>query len=377
VSDVSSFDGTDRVIRRVAVLGLGNVGTLVADLLALAGFDVLAADSRPDAAAGRESAHLDATDEIAVAALLGSVDAVVSCLPYMLNADLARAAVQAGVHYFDLTEDTETSKVIRRLAETADTVLAPHCGLAPGFICIVGGELAGSLETVDRLALRVGALPQSPNTALGYAFTWSPAGVINEYLNACEVLDEFELATVPSLGDVERIVVDGVGYEAFATSGGLGTMCDTLAGTIRRLDYKSIRYPGHCELMRFLLLEVGLQRRRLQAEELLSDAYPGVRDDLVIVYAAAEGIRDGRRAREEIVRTYRPRVVDGRERTAIAWTTAAGVVGTIELVASRRLPTRGFVHQEQIALDEFLATSAGSLLGTGSRPDPDRAPVAT
>jgi saccharopine dehydrogenase (NAD+, L-lysine-forming) len=168
--------------------------------------------------------------------------------------------------------------------------------------------------------------------------------------------------TVPPLSDLETIVIDGAPYEAFSTSGGLGTMCETFAGRVDRLDYKTIRYPGHRQLMLFMLQELGLGRQREEAVRLLGDAYPPVRDDLVIVYAAADGTSGGRRAREEFVRVYRPRIVAGDARTAIAWTTAAGAVGMVELLAEGSLPDSGFVCQEDVALDAFLATSAGQML---------------
>ena len=245
--------------------------------------------------------------------LFADVDAVISCLPYFLNAGIATAAHSAGVHYLDLTEDVDTSRIIRELARSSNTIFMPRCGLAPGFICVVGGALVGRLETVERIELRVGALPRSPNNALGYACTWSPDGIVNEYLNDCEQLRGGELVTVPSLEDLETIVIDGARYEAFTTSGGLGTMCETFAGRVDSLDYKTIRYPGHRALMRFMLQELGLGTQREEAVRLLADAYPPVRDDLVILYAAAEGNSGGRLAREEFVRIYRPRLVAGAD----------------------------------------------------------------
>lgn len=238
----------------------------------------------------------------------------------------------------------------------------PRCGLAPGFICVVGGGLAAGLDTVDRLELRAGALPRSANNAAGYACNWSPAGIVNEYLNDCEQLLGGELVSAPPLSDLETIEIDGARYEAFTTSGGLGTMCETFVGRVERLEYKTIRYPGHCQLMRFMLQELGLGQRREEAVRLLSEAYPPDPDDLVIVYAAAHGTSAGRRSREKFVRVYRPRIVAGAARPAIAWTTAAGAVAMLELLADGALPNSGFVCQEEVSLDAFLATSAGELL---------------
>jgi saccharopine dehydrogenase-like NADP-dependent oxidoreductase len=359
---MTSANASNSPVTRVAVVGLGNVGRLIADMLSERGFEVRGVDADRDRASGPHASVMDVSDPAALRQLFVGVDAVVSCLPYYLNGAVATAAHSAGVHYLDLTEDVATSRTVRQLAQASEEIFMPRCGLAPGFICVVGAELAARLETVERLELRVGALPRSPNNALGYACNWSPAGIINEYLNDCEQLREGERVMVPPLSDLETIVVDGARYEAFTTSGGLGTMCETFAGRLDRLDYKTIRYPGHCELMRFMLLELGLGRQREEAVRLLADAYPPVRDDLVLVYAAADGQSGGRRVREEFVRTYRPRLVAGEERTAIAWTTAAGAVGMVELLAEGSLPASGFVCQESVSLDAFLGTSAGQML---------------
>jgi saccharopine dehydrogenase (NAD+, L-lysine-forming) len=349
-------------VNRIAVVGLGNVGRLIADMLVERGFVVRGVDADESRATGERASVIDVRDPAALEALFAGVDAAISCLPYHLNAAVARAAHAARVHYLDLTEDVATSRTVRQLAEHSDTIFMPRCGLAPGFICVVGAGLAASLGSADRIELRVGALPRSPNNAAGYACNWSPAGVVNEYLNYCEQLREGELVSVPPLSDLETIVIDGARYEAFTTSGGLGTMCETFARRLTTLDYKTIRYPGHCQLMRFMLHELGLGRRRDEAIQLLAEAYPPVRDDLVIVYAAAEAMSGGRRAREEFVRVYRPRMVVGGARTAISWTTAAGAVGMIELLAEGSLPDAGFVRQEDVSLGALLATSAGAML---------------
>ena len=349
-------------VDRIAVVGLGNVGRLVADMLVERGFEVWEVDADESRVAGERASVMDVSDPAALEELFADIDAVVSCLPYFLNAGVATAAHAAGTHYLDLTEDVATSSTIKELAKSSSTLFMPRCGLAPGFICVVGGFLIAKLETVERVQLRVGALPRSPNNALGYACTWSPAGIVNEYLNDCELLRGGELVTVPALEDPETLVIDGSPYEAFTTSGGLGTMCETFAGRVDSLDYKTIRYPGHRHLMRFMLRELGMGREREEAVRLLAEAYPPVRDDLVILYGAAEGNNGGRTAREEFVRVYRPRMVAGAPRTAIAWTTAAGAVGMVELLAEGSLPDSGFVCQEDVALNDFLATTAGQLL---------------
>lgn len=347
----------------IAVLGLGNVGQLAGELLAQAGFEVTGFDSRDIKDAPFPMRVADLSDGAAMVEAVAGRGAVLSCLPYALNKGIAAAAHGLGVHYFDLTEDVATTKFIRTLAATGKGVMAPQCGLAPGFIGIVGACLAEQFERVRSIRLRVGALPQHPTGMLGYAFTWSPEGVVNEYLNDCEVIQDGVSKTIPAMEWIEIVYVDGVRLEAFTTSGGLGTMCETYAGRIENLDYKTLRYPGHVALMNFFFDELLMREDRAAAGRILTNAKPPVDDDVVYVHAAAEGWSEGRLNRKEFVRAYYPLEVAGQARTAIAWTTAASAVAVIEMVRAGQLPASGFLKQEAIPLGPFLATRTGRLFG--------------
>ena len=346
---------------KIAVLGLGKVGHLAAELLHEADFKVTAIDARPLAARAFATRCVDVADAAALRQALVGQQAVLSCLPYALNKGVATIAHDLGIHYFDLTEDVPTTQHIRALAASSRGLMAPQCGLAPGFIGIVGAHLAGGFERLRSIRLRVGALPQNPTGLLGYAFNWSPEGVVNEYLNDCEVIEEGVRKMVTAMEWIETIYVDGVQLEAFTTSGGLGTMCETFAGRVDNLDYKTMRYPGHVRLMNFFFHELLMRERRDLAGEILANAKPPVDADVVYVHASAEGWADGRLQRREFVRGYYPIEVAGRARTAIAWTTSASVVAVIELVRSGALPSHGFLKQEEIPLEAFLATRTGSL----------------
>ncbi len=352
---------------KIAVLGLGKVGRLAAELLSDSGFDVAGFDAHALAGAPFPVHAVDLSDADAMRAALAGREAVLSCLPYAFNKDVASAAHALGLHYFDLTEDVATTKHIRALAESAKGIMAPQCGLAPGFIGIVGAHLAGRFDRVRSIRLRVGALPQNPTGLLGYAFNWSPEGVVNEYLNDCEVIEEGVLKTVSAMEWLETVYVGGVRLEAFTTSGGLGTMCETFAGKVDNLDYKSLRYPGHVSLMNFFFHELLMREDRAAAGEILTHAKPPVDDDVVYVHAAAEGWADGRLSRKEFVRAYYPIEINGKARTAIAWTTAASVVAVIEMARSGALPSRGFIKQETIPLERFLKTRTGRLYAEHGR----------
>jgi saccharopine dehydrogenase (NAD+, L-lysine-forming) len=288
---------------------------------------------------------------------------VLSCLPYHLNVGVATAAHALGLHYFDLTEDVPTTRAIRAMSETAKGVMAPQCGLAPGLIGIVGAHLAEQLDHVRSIKLRVGALPQHPTGLLGYAFNWSPEGVVNEYLNDCEVIEEGQHKWVSPMEWIETIYVNGIQLEAFTTSGGLGTMCETYLGRVANLDYKSMRYPGHVELMNFFFHELLMREQRDLAGKILTNAKPPVDDDVVHFHVSAEGTVGGRLQRREYVRSWYPLEIAGRARTAIAWTTSASVCAVIEMVSGGDLPATGFLKQESIPLEPFLQTRNGRLYG--------------
>lgn len=350
------------MFKKITVLGLGKVGHLAAELLHEAGFEVTAVDNHASESA-LPITRVDVADREALSQVLQTQEAVLSCLPYSLNKQVATLAHDLGLHYFDLTEDVPTTQHIRGLAESSKSLMAPQCGLAPGFIGIVGAYLAEQFERVRSIRLRVGALPQNPTGLLGYAFNWSPEGVVNEYLNDCEVIEEGVRKSVSAMEWIETVYVNGIKLEAFTTSGGLGTMCETYAGRVENLDYKTMRYPGHVALMNFFFHELLMRDRRELAGEILANAKPPVDADVVYVHAAAEGWRQGRLQRREFVRAYTPQILNGRSRTAIAWTTAGSVVATIELVRDGVLPAKGFLKQEEISLTDFLNTRTGRLYG--------------
>ncbi len=352
---------TANKIHNVAVLGLGGVGELAATLLHDTGFSVTAVDTRvPDRALPFQSEVLSVDARDALAGLLRRQDAVLSCLPYHLNKGVAQLACELGLHYFDLTEDVSTTAHIAELAETSAGLMAPQCGLAPGFIAVVGAHLAEQFEELRAIRLRVGALPQHPTGLLGYAFNWSPEGVVNEYLNDCEVIEDGERKLTSPMEWVETVYVNGVRLEAFNTSGGLGTMCDTYEGRVANLDYKSLRYPGHARLMNFFFHELLLREDRDLAGRVLKHAKPPVDEDVVYLHASAEGLLDGRLARREFVRAYYPRDIASRSWRAIAWTTSSSVCAVIELVSQGKLPDKGLLLQERVRLEDFFATVNGS-----------------
>jgi saccharopine dehydrogenase-like NADP-dependent oxidoreductase len=353
-------------MRQIVVIGGGKIGSVIAQMLAESGdYAVKVLDRSAEALAAIlahpqvTTAQVDVTDPAALDAAMTGAFAVLSAAPFHLTGKVAQSAARVGCHYLDLTEDVATTRMVKALAQDAKTAFIPQCGLAPGFISIAGAELARGFDRVDELRLRVGALPRFPSNSLGYNLTWSTDGVINEYCEPCEALVDGELREVPALEGLEAFSLDGVAYEAFNTSGGLGSLAEILNGKARNLNYKTIRYPGHCALMRTLLGDLNLRHRRDLLKEVLEGAVPGTEQDVVVFFVTASGWRDGRLMQE----SYAGKVLGEHHGkgfwSAIQITTAAGICTVLDLLASGRLPQQGYVRQEEIALGDFLANRFG------------------
>jgi saccharopine dehydrogenase-like NADP-dependent oxidoreductase len=353
-------------MRDILVVGSGNIGETIADLLAESGDYTVTVADRDAAALQRvrtgpkvKTQTLDATDAAQLALALEGRFAVLSAAPFHVTRFVAEAAHAAGVHYLDLTEDVACTRIVKSLAPTSRAAMIPQCGLAPGFISIVARDLANRFEKLDTLRLRVGALPVYPSNALTYNLTWSTDGVINEYCEPCEAVVDGKLVTVPALEQIEHFALDGIAYEAFNTSGGLGTLAETLAGNVRELNYRTIRYPGHRDLMKALLQDLRLESRRDLLREVLELAVPATHQDVVVIFVTATGIRDGRLLQDTYAHKVYAAPIAGVQRAAIQITTASAICAVLDLLAEGALPTKGFVTQEQIPLAKFLANRFG------------------
>ena len=365
----------------VLILGAGKIGSLISGLVAESGdYSVQVADVSEEVARSVVTAHglpnmeafsVDAREKSELAAHLARhrVDAVISSLPFYCNVGVAEAARVAGAHYFDLTEDVEVTRGVRALAEGAPQAFVPQCGLAPGFVSIAANSLISHFETLRSVKLRVGALPQNPNNVLKYSLTWSTEGLINEYGNPCEAIVDGRRTELAPLEGLEEISIDGKLYEAFNTSGGLGSLGDTHGARAQSMDYKTMRYPGHCALMRLLMNDLKLNHDRATLKRVLENAVPQTLQDVVIVYIAVAGQQDGQLREETYVSRIYPQVIAGRLWSAIQVTTAAGITAVVDLVLANPHRYRGFVRQEDFALSEVLANRFGRHYATGGSKD--------
>jgi lysine 6-dehydrogenase len=355
---------------RILVLGAGRMGLGAAyDLAASEGVeavtvaDVNAAQAERTAArigsARLTAATLDVTDAAGVRALMRGHDAAISCVGYVHNVALARAAIDERVNFCDLGGNNtvvDAELAMDEEARAAGINIIPDCGLAPGMVSVLAMHGAERFSRLDELHIRVGGLPQHPQPPLDYQIVFSVEGLINEYIEAARVIRDGRIVEVESLTEIEELEFEGYGkLEAFQTSGGTSTLPTTFLGRIRELDYKTIRYPGHCEKFR-LLVDLGLcSSERIDVDgdlvpprrvlgELLLKHLPADGPDLVFVRLEFVGEMDGaeRRLVYDIVDKYD----EATGLSAMMRTTAFPASIIAQMMASGRTVRKGATPQE-------------------------------
>jgi len=214
--------------------------------------------------------QIEASDYAAVVDLMRGHDSAVSCVNYWYNTSLSTASIETGTNFCDLGGNNyvvDEQLALDQQARDADINIIPDCGLAPGMVSILAMHGAKNFDSVDEIHIRVGGLPQDPQPPLNYQLVFSVEGLINEYIEVARVIREGEIREVPSMTEIESLSFDGFPpLEAFQTSGGTSTLPDTFLGKIRELDYKTIRYAGHCEKFK-TMIDLGL----CSSDEILVD----------------------------------------------------------------------------------------------------------
>ncbi|HEX4414767.1 MAG TPA: saccharopine dehydrogenase NADP-binding domain-containing protein [Lacipirellulaceae bacterium] len=355
-------------MHRVLVLGAGKIGRMIARFLMDSGdYDVLVGDvsepalDRIASMTGAKVRRVDATSGTDLAAALEGRDTVMSALSFHHNPVVARAALTNGASYFDLTEDVATSDAVASIAESSadGQIFMPQCGLAPGFISIVANDLINWFDKIETVKMRVGALPQFPTGELKYNLTWSTDGLINEYCNPCEAIHGGRKMDLLPLEGLEHFSLDGVRYEAFNTSGGLGTLCDTLAGKVRELNYKTVRYVGHRDLMKMMIDELQMGQYRDQFKEILERAVPITFQDVVVTFCTVTGWRKGLLVQKSDARKIYHQKIGEELWSAIQITTAAGICAVLDLHVAGKLRPKGLAKQEDVTMEAFLGNRFG------------------
>ncbi len=214
--------------------------------------------------------HIDAANQSDAARLMRGHDSVISCVNYWYNASLSQAAIDTGTNFCDLGGNNyivDEQLAMDAAAKAAGINIIPDCGLAPGMVSILAMHGAAKFDRVDEIHIRVGGLPQTPEPPLNYQLVFSVEGLINEYIEVARVIRDGEITEVESMTELESLEFDGFPpLEAFQTSGGTSTLPDTFLGKIKELDYKTIRYAGHCDKFK-TMIDLGL----CSSDEIVAD----------------------------------------------------------------------------------------------------------
>jgi saccharopine dehydrogenase-like NADP-dependent oxidoreductase len=354
-------------MKNVLIIGAGKIGRMAAHLLAHTGdYRVHVVDSHEPSWRGAIEGLPNATGATADFSNAAHLDAamkgqwaLISCAPFFCNPLIAERAKAHGAHYLDLTEDVAVTKQVMALAQGASTAFIPQCGLAPGYITIAANHLAKPMSEIHELRCRVGALPRNPTNQLKYNMTWSTNGLVNEYCNPCEALVDGKMTLLAPLENLEEFTLDGIQYEAFNTSGGLGSLGESLAGRARNVNYKTIRYPGHCKLIKFLLNDLGFIDHRQQLCDIFDRSIPATSDDVIVILCVAIGIENGKLVEKIDSRRVPAKSMQGKHWTGIQITTAAGVCAVLDMLKDGQVPQKGFVRMEDVSYEAFIANRFG------------------
>lgn len=352
--------------KKIVLVGAGKIGMMISEmLLSVDDYDLTVIDASQEQLnlltdrPRLSKVCLDVTDEPCLVKVLAKHFAVLSATPFYMTSRIAKAAVSAGIHYLDLTEDVASTETVKSLADESSAVMIPQCGLAPGFISIVANDVASRFDELETIRMCVGALPQFPSNSLNYNLTWSTDGVINEYCEPCVALVDGELTQVPALEHLEHFSLDGINYESFNTSGGLGTLAETLSGKVKNLSYQTIRYPGHRDIMKTLLQDLQLRNRRDLLKDVFENALPATLQDVVLIFVTVSGYKKGQLFQETYANKIYGQEINGKTYSAIQITTAASICTVLDLLVDDQISNHGFVRQEAIDLKTFLNNRFG------------------
>jgi len=313
--------------------------------------------------------QIDCSDYEAVVELMRGHDSVISCVNYWYNVSLSKAALETKANFCDLGGNNyvvDEQLALDTEAKNAEINIIPDCGLAPGMVSVLAMHGANRFDEIEEIHIRVGGLPQQPKTLLQYQLVFSVEGLINEYIEVARVIRNGEIKEVESMTEIESLEFDDFPpLEAFQTSGGTSTLPDTFLGKIKELDYKTIRYAGHCEKFK-TMIDLGLCsseeivadfvkiKPRKVLGELLTKHLPADEPDYVLVRLEFVGKKDG------VTKRLRYDIVDKQDEatglSAMMRTTAFPASIIAQMMARDEVNMRGATPQEKaINAEKFVA----------------------
>jgi saccharopine dehydrogenase-like NADP-dependent oxidoreductase len=291
---------------------------------------------------------------------LEKADIILDCLPGSQAPRLAQYAHDNNCHYANLTEYVKETDEVTKIAKNSNKGFILQTGLAPGYINVIAHHLfkkftdIHQVEKVDNIDMKVGALSRHARHPHYYAFTWSPIGVATEYIKDALVVENYETSSIPSLSRTEGLIIEGIQYEDDFTSGGAADLPVALAGKVKNLNYKTIRFPGHYEWARKVIKETPAGQDQItHLNDVMINEIPSVQEDVVIVFVSVKG-KDNKgvlRAMEKSIHVY-PSKVGKHTLRAIQTTTAAPLCEAAVMLLSGQY--QGPVFQSQINTKSFL-----------------------
>ncbi|CAA9410920.1 MAG: L-lysine dehydrogenase [uncultured Pyrinomonadaceae bacterium] len=319
-----------------------------------------------------QAKRIDVSDYAAVASLMRGHDAAISCVNYWYNLELSKAAIETRTNFCDLGGNNYVARAQLALdaeAKRANINIIPDCGLAPGMVSVLAMHGANRFDEIEEIHIRVGGLPQNPKPPLDYQLIFSVEGLINEYVETARVIRDGEIREVDSMTEFETLAFENFpALEAFQTSGGTSTLPETFLGKIKELDYKTIRYNGHCEKFK-AMIDLGLCssgeievenikiKPRAVLSELLQKNLPSDEPDYVLIRLEFVGAKDGAQKRlcYDIVDEYDRKT----NLSAMMRTTAFPASIIAQMMAKGEISERGATPQElAIDAEKFVAELA-------------------
>lgn len=332
--------------KKIAILGLGHIGEYV--------FDTLFTDSNFYVDGYDLRDGYDLSNESTLRNIIQKYDGVIASTPYYLNLKIAEICNEFSVDYFDLTESVEVTDQVKNYKNAK---FVTQCGLAPGMVSIIANSLTKNFDRLENIEIRVGALPKNANNNLGYYRTWNTEGLINEYIHPCPAIKNGVKVNLDPVTEFEDIILDGTQLEAATTSGGLGSLADSFLHKANNVNYKTLRYPGHWNIIKFLKNDLGLAKNFDTYVKLFNQNIPKTDEDSVFIFINVTGFIGG----EFSTRQYSKVISNTDKNTAIQITTGNGLMSIIDVYNKGLLDNKiGHIRQEELEFYDIVSSKFSS-----------------
>jgi saccharopine dehydrogenase-like NADP-dependent oxidoreductase len=364
---------------KIVVVGAGRAGLSIARMLdADERYAPILVDPVEEAVkkasqAGFEVVEGSGTDPKIMERIIEGAAVVIMAAPDFVAETVIRTARSTGCHYLDLSENSALAHDLGEIAKGATGCFVPGCGLAPGYISSVIGDVIRNSGDNPEITVYVGALPAHKTNRLGYGNMWSIDGLITEYTNPCSAIISGAKTELPALSEFETISIDDHTFEAFTTAGSVDSLVERLNGRVGGLVFKTLRYPGHLDYMKFLLDDLGLSKRLSTLKNLLQNGLPITDNDQIVLGITCRFQKPGESYTRRHEHTYFQRVRsirhnDGHCESALSRITAAHCCSVADVLCGGLVEHSGLLHPEQIDLELLDQSAFYSALRPQSHP---------